>query len=361
KELKDAPGAGTTPGTGGGPGAGGRLLRVGAAPVQVRTVTYTIDALGSIEAEQEVQVVAGVEGIVTSLSFREGDEVTPDTVLATIDPDRFRVVAERARAAFEKAEAEHRQAAADLARRETLSRESPPLISEEDVQRARQDAERLRAAAAEARAQFELARIDRERSIVRPLVPGIINSRTVDIGQHVENSAVMATLVDTRRLNLRFRVSEQESTRLRGGATVRFTTASLPGRTFNARVFHVASGADPATRMVVCLARIERDGKTLKPGFFAEVHADVESRKDAIVVPERAVQPTERGFVTFEVRDGRAVLRQVSLGLRTGDGGVEILTGLEAGAVVVTDGGDVLRDGSPVEVVADDGGAGATR
>jgi membrane fusion protein (multidrug efflux system) len=109
--------------------------------------------------------------------------------------------------------------------------------------------------------------------------------------------------------------------------------------------------------MVECLARVERDAALLKPGFFVEVRADVESRKGAIVVPERAILPTERGFVAYEVLDGRAVRRPVQLGLRTRDGGVEILAGLERGAVVVTDGGDVLRDGSPVEVVP----GGATR
>jgi membrane fusion protein (multidrug efflux system)/multidrug efflux system membrane fusion protein len=324
---------------------------VAASPVAVRDVTAAVEAVGSVEAEREVQVVAGVEGIVTSLRFREGDEVTPGTVLATIDPDRYRVEAERARSNHEKIEAQYNQALADLRRRDELARQEPPLVAVEEVERARQEAERLRAAAAEARALYELAALDRERSIVRPLVPGVINSRRVNIGQHVENSDVLATLVDARRLNVRFKVSEQESTRIRPGLEVTFTTSSIPGRVFAARVFHVGSGADPATRMVECLARVERDTALLKPGFFAEVRAEVESRRGAIVVPERSILPTERGFVVYEVADGRAVRRPVQLGLRTRDGAVEVLTGLGRDAVVVTDGGDVLRDGAPVEVV----------
>lgn len=330
---------------------GGRVLRVAATPAAVRDVTYTIEAVGSVEAEQEVQVVAGIEGIVTDLRFREGDDVTPGTVLATIDPDRYRVEAERARSNHEKIEAQYRQALSDLRRREELARQDPPLVAVEEVERARQEAERLRAASAEAKALHELAAIDRERSIVRPLVPGVINSRRVNIGQHVEKSDVLATLVDVRRLNVRFRISEQESNRIRPGMAVTFTTSSRPDRTFSARVYHVGSGADPATRTVECLARIERDGRLLKPGFFVEIRADVESRKGAIVVPERSILPTDRGFVVYEIVDGRARLRPVELGLRTRDGGIEILAGLERGAVVVTDGGDVLRDGVPVEVV----------
>lgn len=334
------------------PPASGRTLRVGTAPVEVRDVTYTIQAVGSIEAEEEIQVVAGVEGLVTSVRFREGDEVTPGTVLATIDPEKYRIEAERARSNFEMVVAQHAQAVSDLKRREELAQQSTPLISEEEVERARQEAEGLRAAVAEARAARELAELDRQRSVVRPLTTGLINSKSVNTGQHVEAKAVLATLVNTRALRLRFKVSEQESVRLRDGMGVSFTTAARPGKTFRARIFHVSSSADPQSRMVEILARVDNPGALLKPGFFAEVRADVESHKGAVVIPERAVLPTDRGFVVFEVVDGLAHERPVALGLRATDGTVEILSGLDRGAVVVTDGGNVLRDGVAVEAVA---------
>jgi membrane fusion protein (multidrug efflux system)/multidrug efflux system membrane fusion protein len=330
----------------------GRVIVIGAQSVTTRDVTYTVAAVGTVEAEEEIQVVAGVEGVVTSVRFREGDDVTPNTVLVTIDPDKYRIGAEKAKSSYDMVAAQYAQAVADLRRREELSRQATPLISEEEVQRARQEVERLRAAEAGAQAQFQLAEIDRQRSIVRPLVAGIINSKSVNTGQHVEAKAVLATLVNIRTLRLRFRVSEQESVRLRDGMDISFTTAPRPGRTFTARVFHVSSSADPQNRMVECLARIDNAGVLLKPGFFAEVRAEVDSHKGAIVVPERAVLPTDRGFVVFEVENGRAVERRVSLGLRTADGAVEILSGLSRDAVVVTDGGDVLRDGFPVRVVA---------
>jgi membrane fusion protein (multidrug efflux system)/multidrug efflux system membrane fusion protein len=350
---RDGAGAQAGRGAAGERGAAQRVFRVATAPVALQDVTYTIRAVGSIEAESEVQAVAGVEGVVTSVRFREGDAVTPSTILATIDPERYRVQAERARASYERFRSQHQQALADLKRREELSLQTPPLISQEEVERARQEAEQLRASMAEAQAQFDLAEQDRRRSVVRPLVPGVINSKTVIVGQHVDSKAVLATLVDTRHLNLRFSISEKESARLREGMAVGFTTDSRPGEAFGASLFHVSSTADPATRMVECLARVEKSAG-LKPGFFAEVRADVESHKDAIVIPERAVLPTDRGFVVFEVRDGAAVRRQVELGLRTRDGGIEVLSGLERQAVVVTDGGDVLKDGVPVQDGAPD-------
>jgi RND family efflux transporter MFP subunit len=340
-------GGATAPATGGsGPTS---AVRVATAPVGVRDVTYVVEAAGSLQADEEIQVVAGVEGVVTGVRFREGETVTPATVLATIDPERYATEAERARAIHERVEAQHRQALAELRRREELARHDPPLLSAEEVERSRLEEERLRASVAEARAARALAEQDRERSIVRPLVGGVINSKSVSTGQHVKSESVLATLVDVSRLRLRFRVSEQESARLREGMEMRFTIASVPGREFAARVFHVSAVADPGSRMVECLAWVENPGAVLRPGFFAVVRADVESRRGALVVPERAVLPTERGFVVYEVVDGKAVARPVELGLRTGDGEVEIVRGLRPGAVVVTDGVGVLRDGSPVE------------
>jgi RND family efflux transporter MFP subunit len=312
-------------------------------------VTYSVEAMGSIEAEEEVQVTAGVEGVVTRVSFREGDAVTTASVLAEIDPEIFRLRAERARATLDQMGAQEKQALAELKRREELLSQEPPLVSAEEVERARQDAERLHAAVAEAKAAWELAEQDRRRSIVRPLVAGVINRKSVVTGQHVESSDVLATLADTRRLRLRFKVSEQESVRLQDGMTLEFTTSAYPGRRFEARIFHVSSSADPQSRMVECLARIEGGAAALKPGFFAEVRATIESHKDAVVVPERAVLATEKGFVVYEVENGLARRRLVSVGLRTRGGDVEILDGLGPGAIVVTDGGAVLSDGAPVE------------
>jgi len=328
-----------------------QAVRVATAPVEVRDVTASIQALGSIEAEEEIQVVAAVEGVVTKVNFHEGDRVTPKSILATIDPERFRLQAERAKARYEQTQALHEQAGSELKRREELLHQTPPLVSAEEVERARQELERQRATAAEAKAAWELAEQDRRRSIVSPIVPGIINRKSVVTGQHVDSDVVLATLVDTRRLRLRFRVTESESIRLKDGLPVTFTTAAWPGRTFEARLYHVSRSADPGSRMVECLALLEDREAVLKPGFFAEVRAATERRAGALLVPERAVLATENGFVVFEAEGNVARRREVTVGLRAGDGAMEILNGLKPGAVVVTDGNASLRDGAAIEPV----------
>jgi multidrug efflux system membrane fusion protein len=325
-----------------------QALRVRVAPVVVQDVVHQIKALGSLEAQDLVQVTAQVEGVATDVRFREGDRVGPATVLLRIDPDRHRVEAERARALKDQAQAELGRAQADLQRRESLA--ASQLLSTEELARSRGENARLFAGVEVAKAAYELALQDHRRAEVRPPITGVINTRTVDTGQFVRTGTVLATIVDVSRLRLRFKVSEGESLRAREGGRVSFGVAPLGPREFGARIYHVGRIADPATRQVEVLAWVDPENE-LKPGFFAEVTLAGEKKQDALVVPESAIQASERGFVTYVVTEKTAHVRPVSLGLRTGSGVVEILSGLAAGEVVVSEGSDRLADGMAVEPV----------
>jgi multidrug efflux system membrane fusion protein len=338
---------------GGGGGRGGLPVKTG--PVQVVDVVYSIQALGTLEPEELMQITAEVDGPLTEVRFREGDRVRPGNVIALIDPDRYRLEAERAEANYKKALADRARAEADFQRRAALSRDN--LLSAEELNRSRTENDALGADAAAAKAARDIAAQNLTRAQVKPRQPGVIDKRLVDTGQFVRAGAVLAHLVDTRRLKLRFNLSEAESLRARVGQTVRFHVGSIPEREFAGQIYHVGEIADPATRQVEVLGWVRNPG-VLKPGFFAEVSLPSESRKGALVVPETAVQASERGFVTFVVEEGKARLRPVQIGLRTGGGNVEILTGLKAGDTVIYEGSDRLSDGTPVQGVE---AAGATR
>jgi multidrug efflux system membrane fusion protein len=327
---------------------GGRALNVRMAPVPARDVIYKIQAHGSLEAEELVQITAEVSGAVSEVRFHEGDRVTPETVLLRIDPERYRLEAARAEAAYRRSMADWRRAESDMKRREALEKDQ--LVAAEELNRARQETERLAADTAAARAAMDIALQNQNRADVRATRAGVINTRSVDTGQFVQAGTVLATLVDIGRLRLRFKVSESESLKTSDGQKVSFRVASLAGREFVAQVYHVGEIADTATRQVEVLAWVKNPG-VLKPGFFAEVALETEAHKNAVVVPEGAVQASERGFVAYVVEGGKARQKPVEIGLRTGDGAVEIVAGLEVGDMVVTEGSDRLADGIAVEAV----------
>jgi membrane fusion protein, multidrug efflux system len=335
------------------PRAQAHAVTVRTAPVVARDVVYSIKALGSLEAEEVTQVTAEVEGAVTDVLFHEGDRVTPESVLLRIDPERYRLEAQRAEATYHRALAEAERAKADLERREALAREQ--LVAVEELNRSRSETSQLQAEAAAARAAWEIALQNQRRSEVRPKRSGVINTRGVDTGRFVKVGDVLATLVDTSRLRLRFKVSEAESLRAREGDSVRFRVAALGDRDFEARIYHVGEMADPASRQVEVAAWVRNPG-VLKPGFFAEVTLATDTHTAALVVPEGAVQASERGFVAYVVKGGKVEAKTVQIGLRTGSGIVEIVSGLQAGDSVVIEGNDRLADGVAVSEAS--GGAG---
>jgi membrane fusion protein, multidrug efflux system len=340
------------------PGGGGGGLSVKAVPVTRQDVVYGIRAVGSLSADEVVQVTAEVEGPVRDVSFNEGMRVSPETLLARIDPETHRLEVQRAEASFKKAEADRAQAQSELQRREQLAREN--LVSAEELNRARQEAERMAGEAEAAKAARDIARENQRRSDVRASRAGIVNTKTIETGQFVKSGQVLATIVDASRLRLRFMVSEGESLRARVGQDVTFRAAPVGDQTFKAKIYHVGAMADPQTRQVEVLAWVSNPG-LLKPGFFADVELASETHRNALVVPRTAVQPSEKGFVSYAVVDGKARLRTIQRGLETPDGLVEVLGGLEVGDMVVTEGSDRLADGVAVRMEGEKPAAGGEK
>jgi multidrug efflux system membrane fusion protein len=346
------PGAGGQAGGGGGRnGGGGRgggagaAIPVKAGQVKVQQVTYSIQAVGSLEAEDMIQVTAELDGVLTQVNFHEGDRVTKDTVIATIDPERYKLEADRAEANYRRAVADGESAAATYARREELAKQS--LVSAEDLNLTRAGNDRSAADLAAAKAARDIANQNLSRAFVKPRRGGVIDKRLVDTGAFVRTGTTLAALVDLTRLRLRFKVSETESLKAKLGQSPKFTVAATGDREFSATIYHVGQVADPTSRQVEVLAWVQNPG-VLKPGFFAEVALPSESKKDAIVVPETAIQASDRGFVAFVIQDGKAVVRQVEIGPRTGGGEVEILSGLNAGENIVFEGSDRISNGTSV-------------
>ncbi len=343
---------GPPPAAGPGATAARRAFPVEIAPVATEDVQYAIDAVGSLEPQEEVRVTSRVSGVVEKLHFEEGSKVTPRTVLAEIARSRYRLLADRARASQEKAAADVRKAEIVLRNREELKKKDPGYASDEEIATLTSQLNFARAAAAEAKSSLDLALQDLEYSEVRSLITGSINTKDVSTGQYVTLGTPLASIVDESKLKLRFKVSESESVKLAavlgGDRRVSFSVRPLPGKAFQAELFHISPQANSQTRTVECLALVENPGSVLKPGFFATVRVVVETRQKAVVVPDSAVLPTERGFVAYVVKDGKARQRSVRTGLFVREGVLEILEGLVPGDALVVTGAAALREGVDV-------------
>ncbi len=317
-------------------------------PVAARPVEYAVQAVGSVEAFERVEVTARVAGVVEQVRFQEGDLVDRSRVLAEIEPERHRLSAEAARAALARAGAEEEEARAGYERRLSVNERHPDLVRAEEVDAWRTQLATATAAVQQAKAALALAELNERDAYVRAPVAGVIQTRSVQTGQYVQPGAVLATLLQREPLLLRFDVPEIEAAPLEPGMAARFTVRAAEAA-YTATITHVAAAAEASSRMVEVTARVDDPGRgELRPGAFAEVQVPIAGRGDAPVVPQTAIRPSEKGFLAFVVEDGRAVERVLTLGLRTPDGRVEVRSGLAPGEVLVVRGAEALRDGAAV-------------
>jgi membrane fusion protein (multidrug efflux system) len=131
--------------------------------------------------------------------------------------------------------------------------------------------------------------------------------------------------------------------------TITAKSSAYPAQAFSGKVISIDSRIDPVTRAVMVIARIPNAERLLKPGMFLTVTLE-RARHQVLMVPEEALSPRQGRQYVFLVQNGRAVEREVEIGGRS-PGLAEIRSGVMPGDVVVTEGIQRLRDGSPVQLV----------
>jgi RND family efflux transporter MFP subunit len=382
-------------------GQGQRKFAVRTTTVTTQLVNYEIETVGSLVEENLYKVPAQVSGIAQQVHFSEGDSVTTGQELCRIDYDRYRLIFEKARNAVAESEAAVNKAAADLADTErktsstiemsrvdlelaqsefrrtnkltqaqfasTEERETDEskfkraAVTFDDARAAAQTQVALfraalnekRAALDADRAALALAEKDLSNAIVPAPIAGVIQQRMVTDGQYLTPGTVVAIMVQTDPLRLRFTVPESKSAVLSSDMNVQFTVPAYPGRQFQARIYSVGATADAESREVTCWARVGNAGNELRPGYFAKVRIVVQSKADAIVIPLGSVVPTEAGTVCYVVRDGTAMRKRIQTGIQVTGDAIEILSGLEVGEQLATDGVNSLQDKVPVQVAGE--------
>jgi membrane fusion protein, multidrug efflux system len=319
-------------------------------PVESRQVEYSINAVGSLDAFERVEVTSRVAGAVERVLFTEGQVVSANQALVEIEPERYRLAVIAAEANLEKEQAARSEAQAGYERRQAASAKNPGLIRGEEIETWRTRVMTAAAQVSQANAALAQARLNLRDAFVRAPVSGIIQTRTVQTGQYVQAGTVLATLVRRDPLLLRFQVPEGEAGPLRPGIIARFTVAdgSTP---HTARITHVAAAASSASRMVDVTANVVNSNQAeLRPGAFARVTVAIGDRRNAPVIPQTAIRPSERGFLAFVIKDNTAQQRVLTLGMRTADGQVEVTNGISPGEMIVIRGAEALRDGVKVRV-----------
>jgi membrane fusion protein (multidrug efflux system) len=326
------------------------------------TISYA-DKVGEVRGSQEVDLRARVTGILLATHFQDGAVVEEGQKLFSIDPREFRAQVANARARVASAEASLYRARQDVARYK-------PLLADEAI--ARQVYDNAVAAADQAQAEVEASRAALQETqlgldyaeIRAPLrgrigVAQVFPGGLVTAGQTVlatlssdDPAWVYFTISEAELLDFEKRTSSQpllpDDPRLK----VRLILSDgseypLPGRiNFGDRAL------DPTTGTYRLRAEFPNPDHKLLPGLFARVRATGQEIKDALIVPDRAVQEQLGRYFVTVVGDGdKAELRPVTLGPRFGNRQV-VTSGLQAGDRVVAEGIQKARPGTQLKVIA---------
>ena len=344
-------------GCGGGEGAetgGASPTDVDAVVARLDTVQVRIRSVGSLEADQRVRMSAEAPGRVSEIGFTEGATVRRGEVLLRLDQRKLRAQVEANRAAVNRADREAANLERQVERNRTLLQAG--AISEQAFDDLQTRYEAARSRLEEARAQLALAQSRLEDATIRAPFSGRVGAREVDIGTFVDPGDALFIVVDNDPLEIEFTVPERYIGQLEVGSPVELTVSSFPERTFDGRVSFVSPVVDPQNRTVTLKASIPNPRDELRSGQFANVTLQLETKPDAVVVPEQAIVPSGGERYVFLVERGAAVRRTVELGTRSA-GRVEVRRGVRAGDTVVVAGQQRLGPGSPVSPRIRDAGS----
>jgi membrane fusion protein (multidrug efflux system) len=314
-------------------------LPVKAVPASIGTINSDISAVGTLLADESVVVRPEVAGRVAAIHFTEGQAVARGAKLVTLDAAEVQAQLAGS-AADERLSAQRAERAAELYKKNFVS------------QQALDDAREAYKKAAARRREDE-ARL--AKTEIHAPFAGVVGLRQVSAGAYMKAGEDVVRLDKIDLMKLDFRVPEVYLGQMRKNQPLRVGVDAFPGEKFSGRVYAIEPTVDEKTRTMLLRARVPNPGGKLRPGMFARVMLELGSNSNAILVPEQAVVPRgDKNFV-FRVVDGKAALTEVALGSRR-TGEVEIVRGLRAGELVVTDGQIRLQDGSPVMVMKDEGG-----
>jgi membrane fusion protein, multidrug efflux system len=323
---------------GGPPGA--FAMAVEAKPVRVGTATQNVAAIGTLRSFESVVIRPEVGGRVAALDVPEGQRVNKGHILVKLD------------ASVQKAERDQALAALALAR---ANFERADSLQKRGVGTP-QAVDQARATLLTDEAAVELAQARLDKMEIGAPFAGVVGLRKVSVGDYLGPGTDIVNLEVIDHLKVDFRIPELLLASVRPGQTIAVQVDAFADRKFAGQVYAVDPLIDAAGRSILLRATIDNAETILRPGLFARVTLTIESRANAMFVPEASLVPVGDQQFVFRVVDGKVSYTKIKIGPRIA-GEVEVVEGLTPQDVVVTAGVLKIRDGMPVRIVGP-GGAG---
>jgi membrane fusion protein (multidrug efflux system) len=296
--------------------------------------SYTVDASGTVQAQEFVELKPEVSGRIVKLNINEGETVTEGTLLMKLNDDDLQAQLRKFQSQF------------DIAQRNLKRLKS--LLDVNGLNQQEYDIADNQVKSLQSDIEFTKAQI--RKTEVRAPFNGLIGLRNVSPGAFVSNTTVLATLQQISSLKIDFVLPEANNHLVKKGMTVK-VQSDEGGKLFIAKIAAIEPQVNTGTRNLKVRALLEERSSLLNPGAFVKVLIDAGKTNSAIMIPTNCVIPESRTKKVVVIKGGKAVFQLVEVGYR-GDEKVEITKGINTGDTIALNGILFLKPDALVKIRA---------
>ena len=298
---------------------------------QNQSISSTVEANGSIIANEFVELHPEVSGRVVYLNIPEGRSVAKGTILARINDADLQAQVNKTKVQIELAE-------------KTEQRFSKLIaingINQADYDNALNQVNNLKA-------DLAYTQVLIEKTVLKAPFTGLIGLRQISQGAYISPATIIATMQQVNKLKVDFTVPEEYSTFIRQGSVVEVAVENNSGTRCKAVVIAREPQINQTTRNL--LIRASLSNCNASPGTFTKVYFNTGGAKSNILIPTNAIIPDDKNKKVVVIKNGMATYAVVETGVRQ-ENTVEITKGLMQGDSVVVDGVLFARPDKPVKI-----------
>lgn len=318
-------------------------VTITATKAELKSWQPQLRVVGSLRAVRGVDVTCEIAGLVRSINFQPGQNVSVGQLLVQLNADSdiallhsLEAAAALAKTVYER---DQKQYAVQAISQAVLDADEADLKSK--------------------RAQLEQQRALVEKKTIRAPFAGRLGISVVNLGQYLNPGDKIVTLQSLDVLYNDFSVPQRELARIKKGQVVIALSDTYPGRSFQGNVTTINPKVDPDTRNIQIESVINNPRRELLPGMFVTVEVRTGGMQKYLTLPQTAVSFNPYGEMAYIVETGEKdaagreifTVKQtlVTVGPTRGDQ-VAILSGVKEGDIVVTSGHFKLKPGSAVVI-----------
>jgi membrane fusion protein (multidrug efflux system) len=335
-------------------------LEISVTEVLQQDVRLESEYTGQTFGQSDIQINPRVDGVIESLNFKEGSIVSKGQLLYTIDPLPYQAKVHQAEGGLAETQAKLAKAKSDLDMIEPLAKMN--AVSQRELIAARSAYNASVANIKASTASLENAKIELGYCRILAPITGLIGISKVRIGDYVRPGAtsVLNTVSDLGDVRVRFTISEQEFLRLfreinkkdssLKGAGQSITLKLSDGTMYPqiGKMSFADRQVDPSTGAITFEAAFPNPDKLLRPGQYVKVGVVTDVRKDALVIPQRAVIEMQGIYQVYVLGDSSKVHMQIIKPGPSYKNGYVVEDGLKSGDKIAMGGTSLLKNGSVI-------------